>query len=101
MQKVLRSNVPSSRPELNPRPRPNLSISIAIALTIKQRCARRLKPCADPNTGDPFVHTGRIDHATSAHPTGPYSCVQVGLPFCCPFTASTTQLRAGPRSCTT
>lgn len=30
----------------------------------------------DPNTGDPFVRTGRIDHAVASQPTGPYKCVQ-------------------------
>jgi hypothetical protein len=30
----------------------------------------------DPNNGNPFVDSGRIDHAVSDQPTGPYKCVQ-------------------------
>jgi hypothetical protein len=30
----------------------------------------------DPNIGNPFVDSGRIDHATASRPTGPYKCVQ-------------------------
>ena len=44
--------------------------------SLPKRCHALAGSGNDPNKGNPFYNSGRIDHAVSDRPTGPYTCVQ-------------------------
>jgi hypothetical protein len=50
--------------------------AVYASVDIGHSTQRNCSDINDPNTGNPFVNTGRIDHATSTSPTGPYALVQ-------------------------